>query len=204
MMNGTGKERESILNSIRATLMLAGLIAALVLAGCEQESTVTQLTEVQGNEPDQEFIDSRIVITEQGRTNAIVQAESISVFQNQNFTTFDGGITIEFFDDRGELTSSLKAGHGEVWGLYEDVDSLRARDNVEVVSADGAKRMNTDSSLSWSAQSRKIFADGLVTLTTSNAVEQGVNFVAKDDLSEYTMENVSGVYQGQDLPSFSK
>ncbi len=184
--------------------MLAGLIAAVIMAGCEKEPTVTQLTEKKENEPDQKFIGSRIVITEQGRTNAIVQAESISVFQSRNFTTFDGGLNIDFFDDRGERTSTLKAGHGEVWGLYEDVDSLRAYVNVEVVSADSTKRMNTDSSLSWSARSRNIFADGLVTLTTSNAVEQGVNFVAKDDLSEYTMENVSGVYQGQDLPSLSK
>ena len=36
-------------------------------------------------------------------------------------------------------------------------------------------------------------------LVTEDAVEQGVNFVANDDLSEYRMENVSGVFEGKDI-----
>jgi LPS export ABC transporter protein LptC len=177
-------------------MCVAMLLPIIVFAGCERESTVSILTEAQENAPDQEFVDSRIVITQQGRTNAIVQADSIRVFQSRNYTTIDGSMVVDFFDAAGTQKSTLTADHGEIWGLYENVDSLRAFEKVEVVAADSSKRLNTDSAMTWSGETRNIYSDGPVTLVTNDAVEQGVNFVAKDDLSEYTMNSVSGAYQG--------
>jgi len=174
-------------------------ILFIFFIGCEKNTTISQVRNVSDNEPDQEFFNSRIVITEHGITSAIVQAESVKVYTESDFTSVESGILIDFFNDDGEHTSTLTAQSGEVWGLYEEVDSLKAKGNVEIVSADKTKKMETSSSFNWIPSIHKIYADGLVKLTTENAVEQGINFEANDDLSEYSMDNVSGVLESDDI-----
>ena len=178
-----------------------GIIVLIVFSGCEKKTPMSRVQHVQDNEPDQEFYNSRLVISENGITNAIVQAESIKVYMDSHFTSIKGGILIDFFSKEGVRNSTLTAQNGEVWGLYEEVDSLKAKGNVKIVSADKTKRMETSSYLIWISSSRKIIAprDSLVKLISEDAVEQGINFVANDDLSEYRMDNVSGVFEGEDI-----
>lgn len=170
-----------------------------VAIGCEKSSRLSQINDVFENEPDQNFYNSRIVFTENGMTSAIVEAESMRVYIDSNYTEVEGGIQIDFFSTKGERTSTLTARSGEVWGLYGEVDSLKATGDIVIVSTDKKKRMETSSSLCWISSDRKIYADGLVKLISEDAVEQGINFVAKEDLSEYRMDNVSGVFEGKEI-----
>lgn len=174
-------------------------ILLIFVIGCEKNTTISQVKNIPDNEPDQRFFKSRIIITENGITSAIVQAESVKVYTDSDFTSVEGGIRIDFFNDDGEHTSTLTAQSGKVWGLYEELDSLKAKGDVMIVSADKTKKMETSSSFSWIPSTHKIYADGLVKLITEDAVEQGINFVANDDLSEYTMDNVSGVIESNDI-----
>jgi len=183
----------------RHTALTLALAALLAWAGCAPDPTVTELSAVPENEPDQKFLRARIVVTEEGMTSAIVEADSIQVFLERNYTDIDGDMAIDFFNNRGEMTTKLTADSGEVWGLYEQVDSLRARGNVVVVSVDGENRMETSSALTWNARTHLIYADGFVRLSTPDAVEEGIHFVAADDLSEYRMDNVTGQYEGSGL-----
>ena len=176
-------------------------ILLIFIIGCEKNTTISQVKNIPDNEPDQKFVKSRIVITENGITYAIVQAESVKVFVDSDFTSLEGGILIDFFNKKGEYVSTLTAQMGKVWGLYDEVDSLKAKNNVVIVSAEKDKRLETSSSLNWISSTRKIYADrdSLVKLITEDAVEQGINFVANDDLSEYRMENVSGIFERKDI-----
>ena len=140
-----------------------------------------------------------MIITENGITSAVVGAERVQVYMEEDFTAIDGGIVMEFFDKDGARTSILTAKHGGVWGLYDDVDSLKATGDVVIVSEDSTKRMETASSLTWLSETRRIYADSLVRLVTESGVEQGINFEAAEDLSEYRMDNVSGEIEGTDF-----
>ncbi len=175
------------------------IILLMLVSGCEKKAQISGVESISDNEPDQSFYKSRIIITENGMTSAIVEAESVSVYMDSNSTSVTGGIRIDFFDNKGAHTSTLTAQSGEVWGLYEDVDSLKATGDIVIVSKDTEKRMETASSLCWISSVRKIYADGLVKLITEDVVEQGINFEARDDLSEYRMDNVSGVFEGGDI-----
>jgi len=181
----------------REVLLIGVLLMTICIVGCEKNTTVPKAAKPAVNEPDQTFLKSRIVITESGITNAIVQAESVKVYMDSGFTAVDGGVQIEFFNKKGEHVSTLNARQGQVWGLYDKVDSLKAIGSVTVVSTDKKKRLETPNSLIWIASTRMIFAERntMVKLTTEDAVEQGINFVANEDLSEYRMENVSGFYE---------
>ncbi|MFC1551443.1 LPS export ABC transporter periplasmic protein LptC [Candidatus Latescibacterota bacterium] len=181
--------------------LFAAFILIILFAGCEKESSISQVKNIIENEPDQKFIKSRIVITENGVTYAIVEAESVKVFSDTDFTSLEGGILIDFFNREGEYVSTLTAGSGEVWGLYNEVDSLKAIDNVVIVSEENDKRLETASYLNWIASTRYVYAEknSVVKLISERAVEEGINFVAKDDLSEYSMDNVSGTIEGNDI-----
>jgi LPS export ABC transporter protein LptC len=171
----------------------------IVFSGCEKKSEISVVKNAPVVEPDQKFIKSRIVITENGLTSAIVEAESVKVFAVTNISTFEGGIKMDIFNKQGKHVSTLTANRGEVYGLYEKVDSLKAKGNVVVVSEEKKSKLETASSLVWIQTARRIYADSLVKLTGENAVEQGINFTAKDDLTEYSMENVSGSFEGKDI-----
>jgi len=188
------------MNEYMVRYIFTGTIILLIAVyGCEKNAQISRTASISDNEPDQKFYKSRIIITESGMTSAIVEAESVSVYMDSNFTSVGGGISIDFFSKKGEHTSKLTAQKGEVWGLYDEVDSLKATGDIVIVSTDAEKRMETASSMCWISSVRKIYADGLVKLISEDAVEQGIHFEAKDDLSEYRMDNVSGVFEGKDI-----
>ena len=176
-------------------------VLLIVVIGCEKDTTISQGNAISDDEPDQKFLTSRIIITENGITTAIVQAESVQVDVDTDLTSAKGGVHIDFFNKEGEQISTLTADSGEVFGLYEEVDSLKAHGNVVIVSADKTKRMETAHSLIWISSSHVIYGERgkIVKLVTDGGVEQGINFVANDDLTEYSMEKVSGVLEGDEI-----
>lgn len=188
-----------IIRSVGKNWLLCLVLSFGIISGCEEKTEYAEVSSVPVREPDQHFLMSRMVITENGITSAIVEADTVDVYADNDFTSIDGGIVMEFFDKKGEQTSTLTADHGGVWGLYEEVDSLKATGNVVIVSVDSTKRMETASSLTWISETRKIYADSLVRLATESGIEQGINFEANEDLSEYRMDNVSGEIEGSEF-----
>ena len=172
-------------------MILAGLLAV----GCEEE--IPPVT-VRSDLPNQQFSDARIVITEKGVTSAIVSAKHVNVFEDRNYTVVNDSISIQFFNKEGKRASTLTARHGEVWGLYEQVDSLKATGDVVIVSDERNAKMETQD-IRWIAATHKIFSDSKVRLSTEDAVEEGTGFEASDDLKTYTMKNVTGEITREEL-----
>lgn len=184
----------------RNNISFYALIISITLAlACGKNETIAEKVKLSDTEPGQSLYDSHIVITENGITSAVVQAESISVWADSNLTRAFGGLHVDFYNKKGEHISTMTSEKGEVFGLYTQVDSIRADGNVVIVSDEKKTRMEASSSLVWMASTRKIYSDSLVKLISESAVEQGIKFSAKDDLSEYTMENVSGHYNSDKL-----
>lgn len=171
------------------------LIVLYLTSGCEEEQIPVR---IKYNQPDQEFKNSRIIITENGITTAIVWAHRASVYEDRNYTVMEDSIAIDFFNEEGEKISTLTAMSGEVWGLYEKVDSLRAEGEVVIISDERKAKMETPD-IRWDAKTHMIYADGNVRLSTEDAVQTGVRFVATDDLKSYTMEDVTGVIHSEEI-----
>ena len=120
--------------------------------------------------PDQEFKNSRIIITENGITTASVWAHRASVYEERNYTVIEDSIAIDFFNKEGEKVSTLTALSGEVWGLYEQVDSLRAEGDVIIISDERKAKMETPF-IRWIAKTHMVYADSTVRLSTEDAVQ---------------------------------
>ena len=174
--------------------IIALTAALLVIAGCQKEKPRIR---VKSELPDQQFINSRTIITENGVTTAIVESKRVDVYEERNYSVIQDSIRIEIFSKNGKRVSTLTAKNGEVWGLYEKVDSLKATGDVVILSEERNAKMETPAIL-WVASIHKVFAD-TVRLSTEDAVEEGVKFEATDDLKSYTMKNVSGEVQGRNV-----
>ncbi|MFC1692976.1 LPS export ABC transporter periplasmic protein LptC [Candidatus Latescibacterota bacterium] len=186
------------------SLLILFFIIIAQYTGCGDDNTSISGKSAGENEPDQVLINPRIVISEKGLTSAIIQAKTVKVFEKRNFTSLKDSIVIYFYNDEGIHTTTLTAHTGEVWGLYESVDSLSARGNVVIVSGEDNASMETED-IRWIASIHRIHADGLATIKTDQGFEQGTGFVAKDDLSEFEFTGpVSGEIIRKDIQLFDR
>lgn len=180
-------------------LSMLAVCGFLCLAGTCEEPEQTQEVADTGL-PEQQFRRTRIIITEHGVTTAAVEADDIEVFDTRDYTVVRDSLHIDFYNKKGEHMSTLTADSGEIWGLYEEVDSLRAEGDVVIVSTQRDARMETPF-LRWIATEHRVYADSTVRLSTGDITEIGTGFVANDDLSSYTMQNVTVISRGKpDVP----
>jgi len=156
-----------------------------------------------GVEPDQIFVEPRFIISEAGITQAVIESKMVKVYESRDtsYTSLDDSLVISFFDEAGEHTSTLTAERGEIWGLYSEVDSLKATGNVHIRAKERNASLEADA-VRWIAQTKRIYGEGVVTLQTDEGFERGVGFEAMDDLSEYRFRgSVEGEFRGlEDTP----
>lgn len=175
---------------------LGVLLVALLVPGCSKEQPSGRRNASSVDAPDQVFVGTRFVITEDGATSAIVAADSITVFQSRRQSIAEGRLRVDFFSRAGARVSTLTADRGIVYGVNEVIDSLRAEGNVVITWHERNATMKTPF-VRWIERTRTIYADSTVALSVDNAVERGVGFVAPDDLKSYTMRQVAGVVEDQ-------
>src|SRR5690606_2255690 len=101
---------------------------------------------------------------------------------------FPKGLYIEFYDETGKLESTLKANHAY---FFKEENQWRGRDNVEVKNLEKREQLNTEE-LFWKPSEKRIFTDKFVTIRQQKDVLYGEGLEANEDLSDYTITNISG------------
>ena len=183
---------------LRVCLALV-LVAGMCAFGCAEDTSSTVSRPHTEDEPDQIFIEPHMVVTENGITSAVMEARTVRVFEERNYTSLEDSVRILFFDDSGEHTTTLTADFGNVFGLYTNVDSLSASGNVVIVSIEQDITMETED-IHWNKTTNKVHADGFAVIRSRHGFEQGYGFVANDDLSEYEFRGeVSGEYSEKEI-----
>ena len=129
--------------------------------GCKSQDQQT-VTPPNYDGPDQEGWNSRITVTSNGRTSAIVKYSHMEKYSKRRETKFNGGIVVDFYNTEGRHTSNLVAERGL---LHEENNDVEAMDNVVVVS-DSGMTVRTQY-LRWDNVRQKIFSNDFVTITTA-------------------------------------
>lgn len=169
----------------------------LTIAGCgeEQEKRLPVLsTEAQ---PDQILTDTNMSIYEEGTKTAVISAGVVNIFENRDYASLEDSVTINFFNKKGEHTTTLTSLRGEIWGMYDGADSLRASGDVVITSEENKAFMQAPA-IRWIAGDSLVYGEGVVRLNSENGYEEGTGFEAKDDLSEYRFRGpVVGEVRGE-------
>ena len=165
-------------------------ILALIISACSEEKVKPTIdTSVKGSElPSQESWNSTVFFSDSGKTKAVLKAGHLRVYENSNETILDSNITVDFYNDLEQITTTLTAKRGKVNDATED---LYAYDSVVVVS-DSGTTLKTDE-LMWRNKDRKIVSDKFVTILSPKEKIQGFGFESDQHLRNYVIYNITYV-----------
>jgi len=162
--------------------------AGMIFSSCENDmATIRQITSQQ-DALTENGTDIEVLYSDAGHVKAKLDAPLMNRHHTKDpFTEMPGGLQLYFYDDSLQVNSQLKAGYGVT---YDKSDEMIARNNVEVVNAQGDK-LNTEE-LVWNQKTQKISSEKFVKITTKDEIIFGDGFESNQDLSNYTIKKISG------------
>lgn len=166
------------------------LLGCFVLIGCNQQEA-TKPVIYEG--PLSEAEDVTMYYTEMEVVKVTLKAKKIFEFQNGD-QEFPEGIYIEFFDEFGKKTSTLKANSAY---FFKEENKWRGRGAVEVINIEKQEQLNTEE-LFWKRDTKKISTEKFVTIKLQSEIIYGTGLEADQDLSNYQIKNPEGEFVVED------
>ena len=158
----------------------------LLSAACAQKEN-TQPKEYEG--PLQEAEQVELLYTENTRIKVKMRAPLLYEFKTGD-REFPKGINLEFYDENGKLSSTLRADHAY---YFKSEDKWRARGKVEVNNQEKNEQLNTEE-LFWYPVKETINTDKFVTIRKQQEVIYGEGLFAKQDMSTYEITDPHGSF----------
>ena len=103
---------------------------------------------------------------------------------------FPKGIDIEFYEQGGALTSTLRANYGK---QERNKDLYLVRGNVVVENLQKQEKLETEE-LYWNKNKAQIYTDKFVKITTPEEILMGHGLQANQDFSNYKIRKVTGIF----------
>ncbi len=174
--------------NIKPSTLLSSLtiVMGIWFSGCTTQETAKPVL-YEG--PLSEAEDVVMYYSEKEVVKVMLKAKQIFEFQNGD-REFPEGIYIEFFDEFGKMTSTLKANSAY---YFKEENKWRGRGAVEVINLEKQEQLNTEE-LFWKQDTKKIFTDKFVTIKLQNEVIYGTGLDAAQDLSSYQIKNPEGEF----------
>ncbi len=135
--------------------------------------------------PIQESWDAEIRFTEEGKLKAILNADHLSMFENEQVTLLEG-VKIDFYNEEGVNNSTLTSMRGKV---EDATKNMFAIDSVVAVSDSGVTLLTDE--LMWRNKDQKIVTDKFVTILTEEEKIEGYGFESDQDLSNYVIYDIT-------------
>jgi len=148
---------------------------------------------IEYNGPLSEMQNVDLLYSENDRIKVKMRATKILEFKNGD-REFPEGLYIEFYNDLGVLTSTLKANHAF---YFKENDLWRGREKVEVINIEKKQQLNTEE-LFWKRDTKKIYTEKFVTIKLENEIVYGTGLDAIQDLSSYTIRKPEGEFEVKD------
>lgn len=162
------------------------VVALLVLSSCmKNETPKPQIYDG----PIREAENIEMLHSEKEKVTIKMQAKRVSEFLNGD-RNFPEGIFIEFYDERGKITSTLSANKAF---YYKAEHKWKGEGKVEVKNIEKAEQLKTEE-LFWFPSTKKITTDKFVTIQNGNEVIYGTGLDAKQDMSEYRILKPEGEF----------
>ncbi len=103
---------------------------------------------------------------------------------------FPEGIYMEFYDESGKMTTTLKADEAK---YFKEEDHWRGRGNVVIKNVENQQELDTEE-LFWKPSEERMFTEKFVTIKLPDQVLYGKGLEAKQDFSEYTIKQPEGEF----------
>lgn len=161
-----------------------------LVIGCAQKEN-TQPKEYEG--PLQEAENVELFYSEKDRIKVKMKTPLLYEFKTGD-REFPEGLYLEFYDESGKLSSTLRANHAY---YFKAENKWRARGKVEVINTEKNEQLNTEE-LFWFPVKEQITTESFVTIRLQNEVIYGEGLEAKQDMSTYTIKKPQGEFEIED------
>jgi LPS export ABC transporter protein LptC len=134
-----------------------------------------------------------MLYTDSAQLKVILKANRMLMFNknvSEPFTVLPKGFFVTFFDEDEKVSATLKADYGV---RYDVTKRMEAKYGVEVVNKNGQK-LETEK-LTWDENSKRIYTDASVKITTSKEIIMGKGMESNQDFSKYELKKVTGTIQ---------
>lgn len=163
------------------------LFLSLSFFACEDPAKIKETEEFQG--PLREAEDVELYYTELTKLKTKVISSKVWEFENGN-REFPEGLFLEFYDDNGNVTSTLRADKA----YYTKEDNLwRGVGDVVVENTEQGQQLKSEE-LFWDPDKEKIYTNVFVTVREGDQVLYGTGLEAKQDFSSWFIKNVEGEF----------
>ena len=163
------------------------LLVCVIAFGCNGTDT-KELVEYKG--PLSEAENVELYYSENDKVKVKMVAELLYEFESGD-REFPKGVYMEFFDETGNIESTLKANEAY---YFKKEDQWRGRGNVEVKNLEKNEQLNTEE-LFWKPKEKKIFNDVFVTIRRQGDVIYGEGLEAKEDMSDYVIKKPAAEFE---------
>ncbi len=167
------------------------IVLLLSVFSCTDSEGPQEILEYDG--PLQEAENIEMLYSETAEVKVKLQAPRLLEFENGD-RDFPDGIYMEFFDETGAISSTLKADQAYYW---KDKDLWRGRGNVVVRSYTDNEQLDTEE-LFWDPGIQEIYTDKVVIMTQPPDIMRGKGMRAAQDFSWYAWGDPDGVISIQE------
>ena len=162
-------------------------IFIFILTQCDKSDEI--IMDSRSGKADQESWGVTILLTDEGLIKAKIKSGHLEKYNEREFILLDSNVTVDFFDEDENHTSTLICNVAEV---NEKSNHMKARGNVSAISDSGIT-LYTDT-LVWNSIDEKMSTDCEIMLTTEQKdTLYGVGFESNSDLKNWVILNPSGV-----------
>jgi LPS export ABC transporter protein LptC len=145
--------------------------------------------------PNLYFKELDIIATDSGRLKYRLITPEVLQFDSKEEPTIDfiNGLHYYIYGANEEIESQIKCNFAiyfqrtEIWELRNDVEIVNVAGNV----------VNTEL-LFWDTKTKRIYSDEFVKITTNNDVLTGYGFETDEQISVYSIKEVSGDFKVED------
>lgn len=161
-----------------------------MLAGMACQNEISEVTTTKKlYEPTRETgKDIELIYTEDGKTKVRLNAPKLVRSKTKDpYVEFPDGLSVKFYNDSLEVTSTLKANYGI---RYEKEDKTYFRDEVELENVANEQLFTEE--LIWNEKQETIYSEKFVRIVTPEQRINGKGFEADQQFTNYTIKNISG------------
>lgn len=162
-----------------------------VLASCGNDLKEVQMINADKETPDESMNGVTMLYTDNGIRRAVLKTPVIYKYgEDQGRTEFPKGLSIDFFDVKGEKESYLRSDEGI---LNDKGHFLELKRNVVMINYKRRDTLFTDY-LIWKQDSAIIVSPDTVHIHGETGNFRGDHFRGKENFTKYTWNNFKGDY----------
>ncbi|SMO66638.1 LPS export ABC transporter protein LptC [Saccharicrinis carchari] len=187
MESDYNKKHINKINKTARALLLAVLFFNLACTSNKPEEI--KAIEADQNTPSLELVDFETFISDSGMVKYHVTTPLLLNYDKaeEPYKEYPQGGHIMTYDSVGSIQAQIKC----KYAIFYDKQQLwDLRNNVEAVNEDGVV-FNTEQ-LFWNQSEKKIYTEKFIKITTTDEIITGYGFTAKENLTEYRLNKMSG------------